>query len=71
MEGQNNYEDTWKMIQMANMERLEEANRIHLAKLAQQTRPRNPAALSPSPSPFSRFLYQRACTISALLWNIL
>ncbi len=69
MNGQGNYENTWRMIQQMNEERLVEANRIHMAKVATSSKPRNTASPAQTPSPFSRFLYQAVITISAILWS--
>jgi hypothetical protein len=69
MFGQDNYENTWKLIQLANQERLEEANRIHMAKLAKQTHSRTVPALTLALTPFTRRVQRTASAILALIAN--
>ncbi len=64
-----NYENTWKLIVMANQERLEEANRIHLARLAQQSQPRQPSALAIVLAPFGRSFLRAATAVLASIWS--
>jgi hypothetical protein len=69
MYGHDNYEDTWKMIQQMNQERLEEAQRIHRAKLAQQTQPRKVTAAALTESSFSRMARIATAVLAAFIWG--
>jgi hypothetical protein len=69
MYGHDNYEDTWRMIHQMNQERLEEANRIHMAKLAQQSKPRTAPAAVLTESSFSRMARIATAVISAFIWG--
>lgn len=70
MFGQNHYDDSWKLIQMANQARLEEANRIHTATLAKTAGKDQPAfSLAALIAPFGRRLHRQAIIVLARLWD--
>jgi fructose-1,6-bisphosphatase/sedoheptulose 1,7-bisphosphatase-like protein len=66
---QDNYENTWKLIQLANQERLEEANRIHMARLATQTENRRSVSAKSLLTPVNLWLHRTASTMLVVIWN--
>jgi hypothetical protein len=69
MYGHDNYEDTWKMIQQLNQERLAEANRNHLAKLAGQSKPRSAAIPALNESTLSLLSRIATAVLAAFIWG--
>ena len=70
MFGQDHYDNSWKLIQMANQARLEEANRIHTARLARAAGKDQPAfSLAAIIAPFGRSLRRQAVIVLAHLWD--